>query len=701
MRLRQKRGGTLALVAAATITLILLGICFFFLAQIFGGEREIQHATDSGNLNVAKNALRHPTVTLSGQETILFGQLGDRSLVNNAPPPTVAPVNLLTYDRLFAACLLTCINAQADGNPQGISNAGTMVQVLQSGPNSIGGRLSAELSKKSGNELFNNFGETANQNSLRMLGANSTLSHTDQDFQVSYLEQTGSDIGATNIEVLPAVRNLFPAGLQSALFTTKKTANGTTTYIRGYVSPSIGSSGTPVGVPLQPGDQPHLVSNKTFSQQTSRGGSFVNAMVPPNGFRSHTSAGEERTAQNATTLSCAEVGSLNMSFPLSIPYGYIKIVNGPDGGGAASVPGPFAGLDHVLNNELLNPGIFVAGPVFSDNLGLEQDWARYNKAKADGANPMPPKPSTNGLYNLQGQPATEADAAQIPYSSSGSLVMTQCTDDNSTGWSRSDADVVPQCWDLLGNGSGPGAFDKAFHPNAQYSEASAGATDLLSVECAKCQLQHKFNACGSLSISNANCAVTGLRTFQKGVELPSASMGSCKISNENTLSALADFVSSGFGSQLMTLIADRCNQIKPTDDNNNGIPDGGEQARALLSGKTWRLGEVAYLYAPQPDNGQTNLVLSSSPPGWANASTQPDGTPLPKRSGTYNLNQTLVNPHHDGGIHDIMYREHPGGGINAEDTVTWTPSSGFQNLLGKVQFTNSASGTASGFCKPD
>lgn len=722
MKLRQKRGGTLALVAAATITLILLGICFYFLATLFGGEREIQHATDSGNLNVAKNALRHPTISLKpGQEQETFGQLGDRSLINEAPPPAVAPINLLTYDRLFAHTLLASINAEKDGSSEGKGHAKTMVDMLQTGADSIGGRLSDKLSAKQGNELFTNFGETANQNSLRMLGNQSTLTHNDSDFAVAYLEQTNSDIGATNIEVPGALRNLFDAGLQSALFTSK----GGKTYIRGYVKPGI-TAGAPVGVPLQPGDQPHLVSNRVFSTQTSRGSAFSAAEVPPNGFRSHSAAAADKAGQNATTLACAEVGSLNMSFPLSIPYGYIKIQNGPDGGGSASVNGPFVGLNHVLNNELIT-GISVAGPVFadSDDKKTMEDWAKYNYNESKGIQPNPtPSAGTQGLFNLQGQAATQADAKNIPFDpNTGALVSTTCTDMNSTGWSRSDQDVVGQCWDLLGDGHGPGPFDTAFHPDASYTDPNDNvAGDLTSVECAKCQLQHRFNACGGLTINSGNCAVTGLRTFgtptgsgfnKSGAYPSQPPMGRCKISNEATIKDLGNFVSDGFGTQLVDFIAERAKQIRPENGTLN-LGAGDAQARALLQNKTWTLGEIQYLFVEEPDNKtdatkREKLVMKSSAPNWADANTQPDGTPVTKSSGSYNITggggadePWIVNPHHDGGIHDIMYRDHPSSGINAVDTATWTPSSGFQNLLGKLQFTNSASGTASGsFCKPD
>ncbi len=699
MKLRKERGGTLALIAAATITLILLGICFFFLAQIFGGEREMQHATDSGNLNVAKNALRKPAIRLTdAQQLELYGQLGDRSLNNNAPPPAAAPINLLTYNRCWAQALLICVNAKADpgvGNAA-VTDAQKAVDALQNGPTSVGGLLSAALSSTSNNPLLGNFSDTADQNSLRMLGSKSTMGRVDNDFKVAYLEQTSDDSGATNISLPDSLKSLFASDLQTALFTTPQ--GSSTQYMRGYVEPAVvAGATTPVGVPLEPGQQPHLVSNKTFENQQQRGASFANTLVPPNGFRSKSQAQEDRSGQNAVSIACAEVGSLNQTFVLSMPYGYIKVQNGPDGSpGSAGVDGPFAGLDHVLNNELLNPGIFVAGPVFSTDLSNEQAWAKYNYDIEKGTQPVPQPPPTDGLYKLNGEKATAAEAKQIPHDNTGKLIMTQCTDDNSTGWSRNDPDVVPQCWDLLGNGSGPGAFDNAYHNgnNTQYSEQQGRSGDLLSVECAKCQLQHKFNTCGDLAVSNSNCGVTGLRTWQRGVELPSSSMGKCQVSQEGTVKTLGDFVQNGFGTQLENYVAERARQIKPST--------GEAEARALLAAHTLKLGEVAYIYMPGPDNGKTNLTWTNTPPPWiSNPSQQPDGTPVSQTTDWYNITGTMVNPHHDGGIHDIMYREHPSSGISAKDIATWTPSSGYKNLLGKVMFTDQAQGTASGFCKPD
>src|ERR1700678_2804327 len=55
--MRRRRGAVLGLVAACTLVFVVLGIAFFFLAKIMGGGREVAHTTDSGILNVCKQAL--------------------------------------------------------------------------------------------------------------------------------------------------------------------------------------------------------------------------------------------------------------------------------------------------------------------------------------------------------------------------------------------------------------------------------------------------------------------------------------------------------------------------------------------------------------------------------------------------------------------------------------------------------------------
>lgn len=58
MILHRKKGATLGLVAVCVFVVIVLGVGFFILSKIIGGEREVANATDAGVLTVA--AKRYP-----------------------------------------------------------------------------------------------------------------------------------------------------------------------------------------------------------------------------------------------------------------------------------------------------------------------------------------------------------------------------------------------------------------------------------------------------------------------------------------------------------------------------------------------------------------------------------------------------------------------------------------------------------------
>src|SRR6516164_3576047 len=109
----RKRGATLGLVAALALVITLLGIAFFFFAKLVGGHRELEHATDSGNLNVAKQSLRSPYLrvfTNNGyagpfdlSDPILSQVQQNFSLLaDQSTGASNGQLDLLTYDRVVA-----------------------------------------------------------------------------------------------------------------------------------------------------------------------------------------------------------------------------------------------------------------------------------------------------------------------------------------------------------------------------------------------------------------------------------------------------------------------------------------------------------------------------------------------------------------------------------------------------------------------
>src|ERR1700733_7414146 len=127
--LRKQRGATLSLVACVALLVVLIGLACFFMAKIIGGARELQNATDSGNLNVAKQSLRSPTVKIfanSGND--LSGPMLADAQANFLPQkdPATGEIDLFVYNKLVGQAMLVGMNAASDNypgppNPQGIS----------------------------------------------------------------------------------------------------------------------------------------------------------------------------------------------------------------------------------------------------------------------------------------------------------------------------------------------------------------------------------------------------------------------------------------------------------------------------------------------------------------------------------------------------------------------------------------------------
>ncbi len=59
-KVKRSRGATLMIVGVTVLVIIVVGVAFFWFSQVFGGGRELSHANDAGVLNVAKAAMRNP-----------------------------------------------------------------------------------------------------------------------------------------------------------------------------------------------------------------------------------------------------------------------------------------------------------------------------------------------------------------------------------------------------------------------------------------------------------------------------------------------------------------------------------------------------------------------------------------------------------------------------------------------------------------
>ena len=123
MSRRTRKGAVLALVIVTALVLAILGVGLIFFIMQLGGGQELQHATDAGNLNVAKQVLRRPgTALLSGDELNIFGDTDD---------PDTSEVNLLTFNKVVAEAFLINANAQALGTANAQTHNQQMISLVK------------------------------------------------------------------------------------------------------------------------------------------------------------------------------------------------------------------------------------------------------------------------------------------------------------------------------------------------------------------------------------------------------------------------------------------------------------------------------------------------------------------------------------------------------------------------------------------
>ena len=113
--------------------------------------------TDSGNLNVAKEALRSPKLSVFGAGPFDIGNAAFLSEIQknfgDLQDPANGQLDLLVYNRLVGQSLLVALNA-ADENtpvadPAAIANAQKVIQLLIDPNNGVGPNLTKKLTSDS------------------------------------------------------------------------------------------------------------------------------------------------------------------------------------------------------------------------------------------------------------------------------------------------------------------------------------------------------------------------------------------------------------------------------------------------------------------------------------------------------------------------------------------------------------------------
>lgn len=141
-------------------------------------------------------------------------------------------------------------------------------------------------------------------------------------------------------------------------------------------------------------------------------------------------------------------------------------------------------------------------------------------------------------------------------------------------------------------------------------------------------------------------------------------------------------------------IRQRCKEIKPSATN--------AEIDELLETPI-PMGTTLYIYATGSAPG-TLVCNASRPPSYSGA--QPDGVPDNNCKKEYDVIDTLVDTDQAGrgfgdlNLHGQPYMRKRGGPLIGKDLVEWTSSSGYGNLLGRLELSNAVSGQVR-FKKPN
>jgi hypothetical protein len=393
-----------------------------------------------------------------------------------------------------------------------------------------------------------------------------------------------------------------------------------------------------------PGQAPHLVSQKDFNNHLAMPAGVAGA-VPPNSFKN----GGEASVMKG--IACSLVGALNTQFTAAIPRGYILI----DNGDATGFDGVLGSNDNIWAQELNNPVFIAPGPTatraFTQNGALYQQWAAYNKAKALGQ-PLPAAPSTQGIF---GDPNTITEAG-----------MLQITSDN---FGEQSADVQA-------------LIDRM---NAAWPHKAEGvhfnSSSLMAVELYKAKVGEGFQKVGPAHVHDPSHPYykqyipapnfpTGLKAFDHGQVYP----GQNYIGHDGSLRELLTQCNAN---SVLQTITQRLHQIKPEATD--------AEIDAVLN--TQAIGMGAHLVVFRGDDNKFHVTDRRNAPSWTSY-RQTDGAKQTV-SNTYNLINLSVNAPNDGGAPKYPFM-HSSTAVGI-DSATFTPSSGYRNLLGTLSFSNATS----------
>lgn len=726
MKKRAHSGGTLTLVIACTVTIVLIGVCFFFAMQIFGAVREAQNATDSGNLGLVKQALRRPSVRdrVSNNKYNALRQLGDPGVGNE--------INLATYNRLMGATFIALQNARVENTDRAYENAKSLVTEL----NAMALKLRDALRNGSAGsetdlsyDLKQQFKTLTDAHTVRMAGKNSTIVRT--NYQVGYYTDP---IPATNVltDGIPGSLNIDNNANEAMPASASVQGSDGRNYVRGYAPLTFDFAGresiTIYGVPVHPRQSPHLISKKNFLTAPANAD-----FLPANAFFDSAKLQQQGKADNSAIQSVATIGVIdaNQTYVPRMRRGYLLIDNRGLGNGAGFSPTGSS----VLANEL-GTGIhgFGAYPnaVFSTNQFALDGWTNYNHTGAPPDTAPNDLPSVDGIYNAQGN--------QASWQECWSLIPK-----NGDSWTCTDLNTASNpCKNLIDpqTGYSQGSFDLAYHKGNNLNGNSNAGAGLMSVEIAKCRVWQAYYVPPFSSCVNNTCAgyfdnipSTGIRRFPDGRVIyngQSAPYGTpgggfkqvtgpatgqsysqpttCQVTTNGNLNdilaqtfpATQTFLQAKGNDALVTkntaaapvaaadmpagkvraFITSRLRQIRPGDETaiTNAV-------NAIMT-RNIDMGELYYVYA---DGDTDNIVINQAAPADFDEHVVPDGT-VRRYVRKYDLREVIANSQFDNNIHDHHFMSQiPVNTLFGFNTVSILPGTGADNgCLGVIKLQNDA-----------
>lgn len=704
MSRRQQTGATLALTAVLIIVIILIGIAFFVYTKMVGGSAELQHATDSGNLNVAVKVLKNPSIKLSSNSSLGTSEEDEfGSLVTNND------VNLLNFNKLVAKVALVEANAAAENTMEARDHADRLAKMLE-GPDGIADRLYNELDKH--DNLKNFFNTVTQANSVRMLNSTNTSRDVENEHGVAYFARGK----ATNVWIDPSS---LPQAVRTDFMTNNTTKSATPSdtkqYLVGYQPITVPGAPIPTvayGVPMRPGEQPHLVGTDRFADLTGKPFNAASKIVP-NAFKSGGAA--NFNLHGFLARSAAVVGSLSATYVAEMPEGVIVVDNSGTGL-------PFSG--QIPNNnpwlKLMQPEYVELMKIRTRNNGdfvyFSQHEGNFDAIKTEATRTFVPSgpgglPTYNSFDNtlfekvefssphpsgsphsLNGDDAFRMRALGVPepYNSQyrdrndnwpTSVEIHNCDNHNSLAMIDGQPNPAydPLCGqylakmlDIYGGVTGGGVTN---------------ANNYMAIETFAAAVEASFTGPSASSgcalvVANPNDC-TPLKYYKHSDE--GGNYPNQPFEDNQTPATIERLLKQSNHSTVMNDLQQRMKQMKPEA--------GTAEINAILKATPVGFGKKLYIYK---DKNSGNLVMNDQRPAFTpNYETSddnlPDGVATPQSKPTNALGTHVDNPM-------TMWECPPNAGATSVDKSNWHPSSGYRGLLGVLEFRNCAHGGGNWCC---